>query len=92
MKVSKVKGTQTMVINGDARHEDLVGNDGADKAADSSRFRQHDGVISARHTLIRVRRHWYPIMMELLKFMVAFSRIEVDHDGHGSTAPDCHDL
>ena len=36
MKVSKVTGhaTQTMVDKGDARHEDLVGNDGADKAAD----------------------------------------------------------
>ena len=41
MKVSKVKGhaTQAMVDNGEARHEDLVGNDGADTAADLGRLR-----------------------------------------------------
>ena len=83
VKVSKVKGhaTQTMVDNGDARHEDFVGNDGAEKAAYLGRYRQQDGVISARHTLIWVRRHRYPIMMELHMFTVAISRIEVNHDG-----------
>ena len=56
MKVSKVQGhaTQAMVNNGDARHEDLVGNDGADTAADQGRSRQQEGVITARRTLIRV--------------------------------------
>ena len=76
-----------MVDQGDPRHEDLVGNDGADKAADLGRFRQQDDVISARRALIWVRRHWYPVTMELLQFMVAVSRIEVDRDGYG-----CHDL
>ena len=47
MKVSKVKGhaTLAMVDNGDARYEDLIGNNGADTAADLGRFRQQDGVI-----------------------------------------------
>ena len=63
--------TRTMVDKGDARHVELVGNDGADKAADLGRLRQHDGVISARRALIRVRRHWYLIMKVLNKIMVA---------------------
>ena len=77
-----------MVDNGDVRQEDLIGNDGADTAADLGRLRQQDTVITARLALFRARRHWYPIMLELHKFMVATSRIEVNHDGYGGTAPD----
>ena len=50
-------------------------------------MRQKDEVITARRALIRARSHWYPIMLDLRKFMVAISRIEVYHDGHGGTAP-----
>ena len=90
VKVSKVKGhaTRAMVDNGDVRLEDLVGNNGADAAADFGRLRQHGDVITARRDLLRVRRYWYPIMIDLHKFMVAISRIEVNHDGYGGTAPD----
>ena len=90
VRVSKVKGhaTQAMVDNGDARHEDLIGNEGADTAADLGRLRQQDGVITARRALIRARSRWYPIMLALHKFMVAISRIEVNHDGYGRTVPD----
>ena len=90
VKVSKVKGhaTPAMVADCDVRLENLVGNDGADAAADFGRLRQHDDVITARRDLLRVRRYWYPIMIDLLKFMVAISRIEVNHDGYGGTAPD----
>ena len=90
VKVSKVKGlaSRAMVDNGDVRLEDLVGNNGADAAADFGRLRQHDDVITARRDLLRVRRCWYPIMIDLHKFTVAISRIEVSHDGHGGTAPD----
>ena len=44
VKVSKVEGhaTQAMVDNGDVRLEDLVGNKGADTAADLGRCRQQD--------------------------------------------------
>ena len=91
VKVSKVKGhaTRAMVANGDVRLEDLVGNSGADDAAaDLGRLRQRDDVITARRNLLRVRRLWYPIMLDLHRFMVAISRIEVNHDGFGGTAPD----
>ena len=89
VQVSKVKGhaTRAMVNNGDVRFEDLVGNNGADAAADLGRLRQHDDVITARRDLLRVRRFWYPIIFDLHKFMVAISRIEVNHDGFGGTAP-----
>ena len=90
VKVSKVKGhaTRAMVASGDVRLEDIVGNNGADAAADLGRLRQHDDVITARRDLLRVRRLWYPIMLDLHRFMVAISRIEVNHDGFGGTAPD----
>ena len=90
VKVSKVKGhaTQAMVDNGDVRIGDLVGNNGADAAADLGRLRQQDDVITARRDLLRVRRHWYPIILDLHKIMVAISRNEVNHDGYGGTAPD----
>ena len=90
VQVSKVKGhaTRAMVDNGDVRLEDLVGNNGADAAPDLGRLRQQDDVISARRDLLRVRRFWYPIIFDLHRFMVAISRIEVNHDGFGGTAPD----
>ena len=90
VKVSRVKGhaTRAIVDNGDVRLEDLVGNNGADAAADLGRLRQQDDVITARRVLLRVRRFWYPIIFDLHKFMVAISRIEVNHDGFGGTAPD----
>ena len=90
VKVSEVKGhaALAMVEGGDVRHEDLIGNSGAHTAADLGRIRQQDVLISARHGLIRARRHPYPIIFDLHKFMVAFSRAEVNHDGHGGTALD----
>ena len=90
VKVSKVKGhaTRAMVANGNVRIEDLVANNGADAAADLGRLRQCDDVITARRNLLRVRRLWYPIMLDLHRFMVAVSRIEVNYDGFGGTAPD----
>ena len=90
VKVSKVLGhaTRAMVDNGDVRLEDLVGNNGAGAAADLGRLRQQDAVITARRDLLRVRRFWFPIILDLHKFMVAISRIEVNHDGFGGTPPD----
>ena len=82
VQVSKDKGhaTHAKVASGDVRLEDLVGNKG--------RLRQHVDVITARRELLRVRRLWYPIIFDLHRFMVAISRIEVNHDGFGGTAPD----
>ena len=45
-----------MVDSGDVRLEDLVGNNGADAAADLGRLRQQDAVITARRDLLRVHR------------------------------------
>ena len=86
----RLKGhaTRAMVDNGDVRLEDLVGNNGADAAADLGRLRQQYDVITARRDLLRVRRFWYSIIFDLHRFMVAISRIEVNHDGFGGTAPD----
>ena len=88
LKLNKGHATPAMVASDDVRIEDLVGNDGADAAADLGRLRQHDDVITARRNLLRVRRLWYPIMLDLHRFMVAVSRIEVNYDGFGGTAPD----
>ena len=89
-KFLRLKGhaTPAMVASGDVRIEDLVGNNGADTAADLGRLRQRDGVITARRNLLRVRRLWYPIMLDLHRYMVAVSRIEVNYDGFGGAAPD----
>ena len=86
----RLKGhaTRAMVDSGHVRLEDLVGNNGADAAADLGRLRQQDDVITARRNLLRVRRLWYPIVLDLHMFMVAISRIGVNHDGFGGTAPD----
>ena len=90
VQVSKVKGhaTRAMVDSSHVRLEDLVGNNAADAAADLGRLRQQDDVITARRDLLRVRRLWYPIVLDLHRFMVAISRFEVNHDGFGGTAPD----
>ena len=44
-------------------------------------------MINDRRNLFRVRRLWYPIMLDLHRFMVAISRIEGNHDDSGGTAP-----
>ena len=51
-------------------------------------LRQQDDVITDRRDLLRVRCFLYPIIFDLHRFMVAISRIEVNHDGFGGTAPD----
>ena len=47
---------QAMVDDGTVRHEDFIGNDGADTAADLGRLRQQYEVISARRALFQSRR------------------------------------
>ena len=59
-----------------------------DTAVDLGRLRQNIDVISSRRALLRTRRHWYSIMNDLHKFMVAVFRLQVNHDGKGGTAPD----
>ena len=73
-------------LTGDVRNDDRVGNVGAGMAADLGRLRQKDEFVTARRALIPARSHWFSVMLR--KFMVAMSRNEVNHDGHGGTAPD----
>ena len=44
--------------------------------------------VDARRTLLTARSHWYPIMLDLRRFMIAVARVSVNHDGKGGTAPD----
>ena len=38
--------------------------------------------------LLNARAHWYPIMLQLHRFMIAISRVAVNHDWRGGSAPD----
>ena len=38
--------------------------------------------------LLQARCHWYPIMADLHRFMIAVAWVSVNHDGKGGTAPD----
>ena len=52
------------------------------------RRRQSEVLIDARRRLLKARCYWYPIMLDLHRFMVAVARVTVNHDGRGGTAPD----
>ena len=45
-------------------------------------------VISARRRLLNARSYWYPVMLDLHRFMIAVAGGSVNHDGRGGTAPD----
>ena len=66
---------------------DQQGNAEADTAADLGRRHQSEA-IDARRRLLQARSHWYPIMLDLHRFMIAVARVSVNHDGKGGTAPD----
>ena len=68
--------------------EDGFGNHEADAAADLGRRSQSQRLIDARRDLFTARDLWYPIVGQLHRFMVAISRVSVNHDGRGGTAPD----
>ena len=42
----------------------------------------------ARRSLLSARDLWYSIVLKLHRFMVPVSRVSVNHDGRGGTAPD----
>ena len=67
---------------------DKQGNAEADVAADLGRRHQSEVLIAARRRLLGDRSHWYPIMVDLHRFMIAVARVSVNHDGKGGTAPD----
>ena len=86
VRVTEVKGhaTDADVDQGRVRGEDRLGNAQADTATDLGRRHQPESVMDARRILVQVRTHWYPIIQQL----IAVSRVSVNHDGRGGTAPD----
>ena len=89
VRISKVKGhaDDGMVLHGQVRREDKLGNDAADEAADFGRRRVSPAVIDARRNLSGVCGRWYPIILDLHRFFIAISRAVVNHDDLGGTAP-----
>ena len=67
---------------------DQQGTAEADTAADLGRCHQTEMLIDARRRLLQARRYWYPIMLDLHRFMIAVTRVSVNHDGKGGIAPD----
>ena len=90
VRVTEVKGhAETIdVQQGRVRLEDQVGNAEADTAADLGRRHQSEVLINARRRLLNARSYWYPIMLDLHRFMIAVARVSVNHDGKGGAAPD----
>ena len=90
VRVTKFKGhAEDMdVQQGRVRLEDQVGNAEADIAADLGRRHQTEMLIDAGRRLLQARSCWYPIMLDLHRFMIAVARVTVNHDGKGGTAPD----
>ena len=90
VRVTKVKGhaEDVDVQQGRVRLMDQQGNVEADVAADLGRRHQSEVLIDARRRLLGARSHWYPIMTDLHRFMIAIARVSVNHDGKGGTAPD----
>ena len=90
VRVTKVKGhaEDVDVQQGRVRLVDQQGNAEADTAADLGRRHQSEVLIDARRRLLKARSHWYPIMLDLHRFIIAIARVSVNHDGGGGTAPD----
>ena len=90
VRVTEVKGhaEDVDVQQGRAPLLDKQGNAEADTAADSGRRHQSEVLIVARTRLLGARSHWYPIMTDLHRFMIAIARVSVNHDGKGGIAPD----
>ena len=74
--------------HGRVRLEDQLGNAEADTVADLGRRHQSEVLIDAKRRLLKVRSHWYPIMLQLHRFIIAVATVTVNHDGRGGTAPD----
>ena len=72
--ISKVKGhaDDGMVLHGQVRREDKLGNDAADEAADFGRRRVSPAVIDARRNLSGVCGRWYPVILDFHRFSLPF--------------------
>ena len=74
VRISKVKGhaDDAMVLHGQVRQDDRLGNDAADEAADFGRRRVSPAVIDARRNLSGVCARWYPVILDLHRFSLLF--------------------
>ena len=90
VRVTKVKGhaEDADVQSGRVRLENQLGNAEADTAADLGRRHQSEVLMDARRRLLKARSYWYPIMLDLHRFMIALAGVTVIRDGRGGTAPD----
>ena len=72
VRISKVKGhaDEAMVLNGQVREVDRLGNNAADEAADFGRRRVGNTVIDARRNLSGVCSRWYPVLLDLHRFFI----------------------
>ena len=88
--LTKVTGhaTDADVEQGRVRLVDKLGNAKAGTAADVGWRHQTELIMDVRRSLLEAGTHWYPIMQQLHRFMIAVSGVEVNHDGKGSSAPD----
>ena len=68
------------VQQGRVRSLGKQGNAEDDNAADLGRRHQSEILIDARRRLLGTRGHWYPIMTDLHRFMIAIARVS----GYGS--------
>ena len=89
VRIAEVKGhaDEGMVRDGGVRELDRLGNNAADEAADFGRGR---GIpdIDDRRNFGGVCGWWYPVVLILHRFFIAFSRAVVDHVEGDGTAPD----
>ena len=67
---------------------DRLGNAEADTAADLGRRHRSGVLIDAGRRLLNARSYWYPIMLDLHRFMIAVAGVSVNHGGRGGTALD----
>ena len=90
VRVTKVKGhaEDVDVQQGRVHLVDQQRNAEAGTAADLGRRHQSEFLTDARRWLLKARSHWYPIMLDLHRFMIAIAGVSVNHDGRGGTAPD----
>ena len=90
VRITKVKGhaDEGMVLHGQVREDDRIGNNAADEAADFGRRRIGHLVIDARRNLSGVCGRWYPVVLDLHRFFIAIARAVVNHDDRGGVALD----
>ena len=89
VRVTKVKGHDDADVQcGRVRLVDQLGNAEADTAADLGRRHQFEVLVDARRSLLRARSYWYPVLLDLHRFMIAVAKVTVNHDGRGGAAPD----